>query len=305
MQKKSTLSTGTAGVSTVAVHHLCAFVLFAAILIGLVTPSVIAAPVDGEIFTAKQPDGSSISVKIWGDEFYHRVESLDGYTLTRDSNGWIQYAQLNANASAFVPTSTSYDGQNIWGNSQANTLLGTPGFEKSLRLSPAARNAIIDQRKQDLGYHQLLGAQAPAPLLGSVVGLTICVDFSDAVEDIAVEEIDDYCNLEDYTGFGNNGSIYDYFYDVSGENLEYTKRVATFPCALGRSRRMTPIGTFAIGSKGAWKFWNTGYYSPYYTKYNNFYGRSGRRYNQPPSICLHKDRHSLKSANRRTGLGET
>lgn len=53
------------------------------------------------------------------------------------------------------------------------------------------------------------------------------------------------------------------------ENLEYTKVIATFPCALGRSSRMTPTGKFAISSKGDWKTWKTGEYSPYYTRYTS------------------------------------
>ena len=40
--------------------------------------------VRGELFTIKQPDGESVQVRIWGDEYYRVVESLDGYTLTPD-----------------------------------------------------------------------------------------------------------------------------------------------------------------------------------------------------------------------------
>jgi lipoprotein-anchoring transpeptidase ErfK/SrfK len=53
------------------------------------------------------------------------------------------------------------------------------------------------------------------------------------------------------------------------ENGEYTKRVATFPTALGRSSRMTPTGTFQIGKKGEWKKWSDGTFSPYYTSYTS------------------------------------
>ncbi len=51
------------------------------------------------------------------------------------------------------------------------------------------------------------------------------------------------------------------------ENGEYTKLVKAFPCAVGRSARMTALGSFEISSKGAWKRWNSGQFSPYYTKY--------------------------------------
>ncbi len=55
-------------------------------------------------------------------------------------------------------------------------------------------------------------------------------------------------------------------YDESGE---YTKLVASFPCAVGRSARMTALGVFEISSKGLWKRWNSTQYSPYYTKYTS------------------------------------
>ncbi len=55
-------------------------------------------------------------------------------------------------------------------------------------------------------------------------------------------------------------------YDKNGE---YTIKVKTFPCALGRTSRMTPIGTFTISSKGPWKRWGSGRVSPYYTRYTS------------------------------------
>ena len=53
------------------------------------------------------------------------------------------------------------------------------------------------------------------------------------------------------------------------ENGQYTKLVAAFPCAVGRSARMTALGVFEISSKGPWKRWNSSQYSPYYTKYTS------------------------------------
>lgn len=68
-----------------------------------------AAPHKGEVFRLKQPDGSYVEVKVWGDEFYQRVESLDGYTLVRDGDtGWICYAELSEDKSSFIPTDIIY-----------------------------------------------------------------------------------------------------------------------------------------------------------------------------------------------------
>lgn len=53
------------------------------------------------------------------------------------------------------------------------------------------------------------------------------------------------------------------------DNGNYTILVKSFPTAIGRSSRMTPNGTFEISSKGAWKSWGTGSYSPYYTRFTS------------------------------------
>ena len=45
---------------------------------------ILAAPIIGGRFEIRQPDGTMVPVRIWGDEFYQVVESLDGYTLIRD-----------------------------------------------------------------------------------------------------------------------------------------------------------------------------------------------------------------------------
>jgi len=53
-------------------------------------------------------------------------------------------------------------------------------------------------------------------------------------------------------------------YDETGE---YNVLLYTFPCALGESDRMTALGTWEISSKGPWKLWSTGWYSPYYSRF--------------------------------------
>ena len=38
----------------------------------------------GQVFTFKQPDGSTIQVRGWGDQHYAVFETLDGYTVTQN-----------------------------------------------------------------------------------------------------------------------------------------------------------------------------------------------------------------------------
>lgn len=58
-----------------------------------------------------------------------------------------------------------------------------------------------------------------------VTGLTILIDFSDCPGEIPKEEMDELINMEGYNGYGNNGSMRDYFYDISGGKLLYTNNV--------------------------------------------------------------------------------
>jgi M6 family metalloprotease-like protein len=67
----------------------------------------------------------------------------------------------------------------------------------------------------------------PLATTTAVEGIVLLVDFSDETATIATAEIRDYCNQVGYTGYGNNGSVRDYFYDVSDGNLTYTNFVPT------------------------------------------------------------------------------
>lgn len=63
---------------------------------------------------------------------------------------------------------------------------------------------------------------------GNKVGLCLLVDFSDDVATMAQSEIDNYCNGDSYTGFGNVSSVKKYYQDVSNGTLTYTNVVTIY-----------------------------------------------------------------------------
>ena len=83
-------------------------------------------------------------------------------------------------------------------------------------------------------------AAAGGPLLappqrqtvGDFVGLCLLIDFSDAPATIAREEVERFCNQPGYTGFGNHGSVFDFFLDNSIGRCRYTNIVAPYYRAL-------------------------------------------------------------------------
>ena len=204
----------------IKIHHAykSALTIVCAFIISLAT---YAGPYFGTEFKFKQPDASLVAVKVWGDEFYQRVESLDGYTLVRDTTGWITYAVLSADGNALVSTGIRYNGA-------AANLTGIP---KGIDIHASAANKIRAANRARLlpalpsTANQRNASSLQTPTNGDVRGLTILIDFSDEPATIGRDSIEHFFNETGYTDFGNNGSIHDYFWDVSNHHLNYTNAV--------------------------------------------------------------------------------
>ena len=191
-----------------------------------VSPRAYGDPVFGEVFPHRQPDGTTIKVRVWGDEFYRVVESLDGYTLTLDPTSEAAcYARLSADGNGLVST----------GVPVGSALRANLNLKPHIRINPASARAKIDAVRGSLAAAEaevearIPGrAQLAPPNNGNVKGIVLLVDFvDDEPWSIPAANVDDYCNQVGYTGYGNDGSIRDYFYDVSDGNLTYTNFVPT------------------------------------------------------------------------------
>ena len=56
-----------------------------------------AHPVDGEKILLEQPDGTTVVAYIYGDEYYRRIETEDGYTIIlNEDTGYLEYALKEA-----------------------------------------------------------------------------------------------------------------------------------------------------------------------------------------------------------------
>lgn len=209
----------------IGMRSLACAVAFAGILLMLPWQTVQAHPVIGEILPLRQPDGGVIQVRIWGDEFYTDVESLDGYTLIRDQqSGWICYARLSADGNEYMSTGAPAG--------QADP--GLLGVTPHLRINLASAQAKGAAVRADFERRAHAGPMAPpaprdgsprGPTIGNVQGICLIIDFSDDLGTIPPASVDNYCNQPGYTGYSNNGSVRDYFYDVSQGLLTYTSYV--------------------------------------------------------------------------------
>lgn len=196
-----------------------------------------AAPFQTQ-FEFQQPDGSRVWIRGRGDEFHAHFETLDGYTVVFDPA---------RRAYCFAQRGT--DGR--LSSTGVPVHLDRPerlGLPKGLRASGEVIRAEAAERRRrweevmEIGRRweelkawqrarersELTAAAVSAPTLGTKVGLCLLVDFEDEPATIPREEIEAFCNADDYAGFGNNGSVKKYFLDVSRGLLIYSNVVTVY-----------------------------------------------------------------------------
>ena len=220
---------------------LCGLFLCASLWLSV---STLAAPFARQIpFT--QPDGTTITLWGQGDEFQAVFETLDGYTVAfNHKTKSYEYADLSTDGSTLLPSGLIVGRD----NPAAATLA------KHIRITPLARHKQASERFQKwdkatgnskrwaslkaaqfaagstTSSGSTIGAQSPPSFAttGVKVGLTLLVDFSDDPATIPQADFDGFCNGDNYTGYGNSGSVKQYYYDNSNHLLIYSNVVTLY-----------------------------------------------------------------------------
>jgi M6 family metalloprotease-like protein len=199
-----------------------------------------SVPFYGKEFTFTQPDGTQLRVRGWGDQHHAVFESLDGFTVARDpGTGFYQYVTVSPNGEALRSTGVRP------GMADPRGL----GLKPGLRIKREAAKALamesrglpkgrsrweVRREKTKMALRTAMAARGimPAPpkrqTVGTFVGLCLLVQFPDIPGTITREEVEAFCNQQGYSGFGNRGSVYDYFLEVSAGKLRYTNIVAPY-----------------------------------------------------------------------------
>lgn len=188
-----------------------------------------SAPYTGEIYTFKQPDGTSVDVKLYGDEFYIRAEGLDGYTVIRDEKtNWICYAQLSGTGAALLSTGIHYSAaqSNLGALRNLNLPQHLDMNASALAQTREANRLLL--RGNEEGLFGRTAAEPSAPPTGKVKGLAIVVDFSDEPGVLPISDYEAFLNGTNYTTYGNNGSVKEYYHDITGGIIEYENMVFGF-----------------------------------------------------------------------------
>jgi hypothetical protein len=196
-------------------------------------------PFFDKTFYFTQPDGTRLEVRGWGDQFQAVFETQDGFTVVRDQvTSFYQYAMVNDNGDQLLPSGFQAGIVNPYN-------LGlTPKLRTNKRgTSPSTSSGLFSGKARWETRREVIRMQLRAEIMstggvvlappqrqtvGDFIGLCLLIDFPDVPATISRNEVEDYCNLQGYSGFGNNGSVYDFFYDNSGGKLRYTSIVAPY-----------------------------------------------------------------------------
>ena len=189
--------------------------LLALALLWLTANTVLAVPANPKAVSLQQPDGTTVTVVLHGDEWNHFTTTADGYTVVKNQQGYYVYAQRQQGQLAETAL-VAHDAKERTAE-EAAFLAKTEKYLVPLQAEQTAqKKKLVEQRQR-----QTLSARRAARYdYSKFKGLIVLVEFNDKqfsrsdYKDI----ITDMVNKENYTGYGNQhytGSVRDYFSDNS------------------------------------------------------------------------------------------
>jgi len=162
--------------------------------------AVPACPVGAEVL---QPDGTSITVFLRGDEYVHWNESEDGYLITKNetSNEWVYMAE-----EAGLPVASRH----VVG--EADPVAVGASRPNKVKLSAAAARSRTERFESEL-------LPAFTSQTGTMYNLVVLVNFSDLAVAYSRQSYDDLFNQVGYAADGAAGSVKDYYHEISYNSL--------------------------------------------------------------------------------------
>lgn len=166
--------------------------------------SVGAYPFPQEVM---QPDGSTLTIRQHGDEWFNWITTDDGYRIIKNQNGYFEYATQLKSGEIVSSGTVASDPEKRDFNE--NAFVST--LSKNLGVS---RKNILKKRKDKYTSALKSGVMDTFfPSTGNPNLLLILVNFSDTSPTYSYTVFDDFMNLSGYNG---TGSFKDYYQEVSG-----------------------------------------------------------------------------------------
>ena len=181
---------------------------------------------NGEVIVCGQHSGDPVQLRIFGDEFYARYETLEGYSVVYDTT-CRSYCYATLARGHFVSTGV------------LACHAPPAGLKRHLKELTEVRNEKFGRRYATLRPRESSSGSSESRTLGpddgllegrklsrgTVRGLTLIVNFADVKTNIGPSDVTAMFNADDYTENGNECSVKEYFRRVSNGKLTYTNDV--------------------------------------------------------------------------------
>lgn len=162
--------------------------------------------------TVTQPDGSKITLKAFGNEAIHYLETNQGFTVLKNAAGYFEYATTDEKGNLTTSGVLARNGQ--------LQKTGTP----HLRYSQEQQSMMMQLFEQTHGTEKALGkaGQNPFPPTGVRKLIVILVEYPDLRATLPKSNFEMLLNQPNYNG---TGSFRDYYLATSNGKLEVNSTV--------------------------------------------------------------------------------
>ena len=213
-----------------------------AMLLGMVS-TMLAVPANRKPVQVTQPDGTTITIQLHGDEWKHFTTTADGYTVKKNARGYYVYAKKE-NGVLKATQMVAHDANQR--NAKEQSYLAGVKKYQTPEMSEQLANAkkMVEQGQQEtLAKRRAASNRAAQYDYNNFRGLVVLVQFNDRTfsRDDYASISNDIMNQENYTGYENEeytGSVRDYFSDNSGGKFKpefdvvgpYTVNYSQYDC---------------------------------------------------------------------------
>lgn len=175
-----------------------------------------AIPADSRPFKVNQPNGELITLRAFGDEFYHGTKTIDGYFVLQNDRGFYTYAIIDKEG-ASVPSTVIV--RDIEKRTQEEISFLKNNIENQKSKNVHARKALMVSKATNEKRRVLLSKRLAT---NAFKGLVILVQFSDTKLTTTLNVVDVFTNQLNQVGYNYNGatgSVKDYFKACSMGNF--------------------------------------------------------------------------------------
>lgn len=183
-----------------------------------------------QIYT--QPDGSTVEVKLHGDEFFHYYLTADNLPLIEDSDGSLFFAKIeNGNLSKMPYLACDASDRS------AELTRQVSGLNYRQVVSLLRKRAMNSNRRRSIPQQGMGRFETTFPSKGELKALVLLVEYSDVkfTLDNPKQYFTDMLNLDDFSEYGATGCARQYFLDASNGQFDLHSDVYG-PVTLPRSR---------------------------------------------------------------------